>query len=59
MKRSNYLLEKRREFVHNYVLNNQHKQMKIVILELSERLFLSERTIYSIINKGTEMLEAS
>jgi len=48
MKRCNNLLEKRRKFVQNYVLNNQHKPMKIVILELSERLFISERTIYNL-----------
>ncbi|MFC5048242.1 hypothetical protein ACFSTE_02355 [Aquimarina hainanensis] len=51
MKRSYGLLEKRRMFVHKYISENQDRQMKIVVSELSERLFLSERTIYNIINQ--------
>ncbi len=59
MKRSNNLLEKRREYVQKYVFENQHKQMKRVVLELSERLFISERTIYNIINQEVVMVRAS
>mgnify|MGYP001793841997 CR=1 FL=1 len=51
MKRNYELLEKRRKFVQNYVSNNQDRQMKQVVAELSEQLFLSERTIYNIINQ--------
>jgi len=59
MRRSSNLLEKRREFVQNYVKENQHKQMKSVISELSELLFLSERTIYNIINQDISKLQIS
>ncbi len=52
MKRNYQLLEKRRKFVQNYVSNNQDRQMKQVVAELSEQLFLSERTIYNIINQA-------
>jgi len=51
MKRNFELLEKRRNYVQNYILENQDKQMKLIVNELSERLFLSERTIYNIINQ--------
>lgn len=51
MKRSLSLLEKRKEFVEGYITENQEKQMKLIVSELSERLFLSERTIYNIINQ--------
>ena len=51
MKRSLGLLEKRRKYVHEYVFQNQHKQMKLIVAELSEQLFLSERTIYNILNQ--------
>lgn len=51
MKRSYELLEKRRKYVQNYVADNQHKQMKLIVAELSDQLFLSERTIYNIINQ--------
>ncbi len=49
MKRSTNLLEKRKQFVERYVHNNQDKQMKVIVCELTERLFLSERTIYNIL----------
>lgn len=52
MKRSTDLLDKRREFVMTYIKNNSHKQMKVITFELSEMLFLTERTIYTIINEG-------
>lgn len=58
MKRSRTLLEKRREYVINYLNRNQAKQMKVVVSELSDTLFLTERTIYTIINEGLS-LEAS
>lgn len=51
MKRSSELLEKRRKFVQNYICDNQEKQMKLIVAELSELLFLTERTIYNIINQ--------
>ncbi len=51
MKRNTNLLEKRKDFVKGYINNNQEKQMKLIVAELSERLFLSERTIYNIINQ--------
>lgn len=59
MKRSRELIEKRRIYVQSYVESNQHKQMKQIILELSETLFLSERTIYNILNQHTIQLHAS
>ena len=51
MRRKVKLLEKRKQFVEGYIDSNQHKQMKIIVADLSERLFLSERTIYNIINE--------
>jgi hypothetical protein len=36
----------------NYLNRNQAKQMKVVVSELSDTLFLTERTIYTIINEG-------
>ena len=50
MRRSNKLLEKRRAFVLEYVQENQEKQMKVIVSELSEKLFVTERTIYTILN---------
>ncbi|MFT5890886.1 MAG: hypothetical protein ACI9Y7_000984 [Dokdonia sp.] len=55
MRRSNKLLEKRRAFVLDYVLENQEKQMKVIVSELSEKLFVTERTIYTIINEGVQL----
>lgn len=52
MKRNLTLIEKRRRFVQDYVKQNQDKQMKLIVAELSERLFLSERTIYNILNQN-------
>lgn len=52
MRRSRTLLDKRREYVINYLNTNQAKQMKVVVSELSDNLFLTERTIYTIINEG-------
>ncbi|WP_433836053.1 hypothetical protein [Flavobacterium anhuiense] len=52
MKRSRTLLDKRRDYVINYLNRNQAKQMKVVVAELSDTLFLTERTIYTIINEG-------
>lgn len=49
MRRSKELIEKRKEFVTNYVNHNQSKQMKVIVTELTELLFLSERTIYNIL----------
>ncbi|MEP0263806.1 hypothetical protein [Dokdonia sp.] len=55
MRRSNKLLEKRRAFVLDYVQENQQKQMKVIVNELSEKLFVTERTIYTIINEGVQL----
>ncbi|WP_299683442.1 hypothetical protein [uncultured Dokdonia sp.] len=55
MRRSNKLLEKRRAFVLAYIQENQEKQMKVIVSELSEKLFVTERTIYTIINEGTQL----
>ncbi len=55
MRRSNKLLEKRRAFVLEYVQENQQKQMKVIVNELSEKLFVTERTIYTIINEGAQL----
>jgi len=49
MQRSRLLLEKRKQFVHNYVKNNPDKQMKLIVAELTERLFISEKTIFNIL----------
>ncbi len=51
MKRNEKLLEKRKNFVTNYVNKNKSKQMKVLVGELSEMLFLTERTIYNILTK--------
>ncbi len=55
MRRSNKLLEKRRTFVLDYIQENQEKQMKVIVNELSEKLFVTERTIYTIINEGVQL----
>ncbi|KAF2515232.1 hypothetical protein [Flavobacterium foetidum] len=55
MKRSRTLLEKRRDYVLNYINTNQAKQMKVVVAELSDSLFLTERTIYTIISEGLSL----
>jgi len=55
MRRSKSLLDRRRNFVMDYVNSNQAKQMKVVVLELSEKLFITERTIYKIINEGLSL----
>jgi hypothetical protein len=52
MRRSKTLLDKRRDYVISYLNRNQAKQMKVVVSELSDTLFLTERTIYTIINEG-------
>lgn len=49
MKRSKDLLEKRKQFILDYLNKNDHKQMKVIVQELTEILFISERTIYSVI----------
>ncbi|WP_299212765.1 hypothetical protein [uncultured Dokdonia sp.] len=54
MRRSNKLLEKRRLFVLDYIQENQEKQMKVIVNELSEKLFVTERTIYTIIQEGVQ-----
>ncbi|MFB9079017.1 hypothetical protein ACFFLS_10035 [Flavobacterium procerum] len=55
MKRSRTLLDKRRDYVLNYINTNQAKQMKVVVAELSDSLFLTERTIYTIISEGLSL----
>ena len=55
MRRSNVLLEKRRAFLLEYIQENQEKQMKVIVSELSEKLFVTERTIYTIINQGSQL----
>lgn len=55
MKRDKTLLAKRRDYVINYINKNQAKQMKVVVAELSDTLFLTERTIYTIINEGLSL----
>jgi hypothetical protein len=50
MRRSKELQEKRKEFVDNYIHAGlkEGKQMKVLSMELQERLFVTERTIYNI-----------
>lgn len=55
MKRDNELLEKRRQYVSKYILDNKDKQLKVITSELSEQLFLTERTIYEIMTKCPEI----
>ncbi|NQY30136.1 MAG: hypothetical protein HRT69_11780 [Flavobacteriaceae bacterium] len=59
MRRSKSLLDRRRNFVMEYINSNQAKQMKVVVLELSEKLFITERTIYKIINEGLSLSHVS
>ncbi len=49
MQRCKNLLKKRKHFVETYVKDNPTKQMKVIVSELSERLFISEKTIYNIL----------
>ena len=58
MKRSKELLRMRRQFVNDHVAKNGHKQMKVIVSELSEKLFVSERTIYNILNEATVLESA-
>jgi len=51
MKRSKTLLDKRKTFIHNYVEDNSAKQMKVIINELVNKLFISEKTIYNILKQ--------
>jgi hypothetical protein len=51
MKRSKELLSKRKQFVQKYVEDNSTKQMKVIINELVEQLFISEKTIYNILKQ--------
>jgi hypothetical protein len=55
MKKDKNIQDKRREFVMDYLEKNKEKQKKVIVLELSERLFLTERTIHSIINEGRNL----
>lgn len=50
MKRSKELQQKRKTFVDKHIYEglSSGKQIKEVVLELQETLFLSERTIYNI-----------
>lgn len=52
MKRSTELLEKRRLFIHSYIELNKQKQMKVVVADLIDLLFISERTIYNEMMKN-------
>ena len=49
MKRKSDLIERRRKYVEDYILQNHERSIEQLIFELSERLFLSERTIYGIL----------
>ena len=49
MKRSPELLIKRQQFIKDYLEKNSDKQMNQVVKDLSDRLFLTQRTIYNII----------
>lgn len=53
MRRDKELLEKRKQFVENYISegSKEGKMMKVLVQELQDRLFLSERTIYNIISE--------
>lgn len=51
MKRNKDLLEKRKQFIIDYLKRNEHRQIKVVVQELSERLFITTRTIYLAIEK--------
>lgn len=53
MRRSRELIQKRKKFVTDYVTRNQSKQMKLIVAELTDLLFLSERTIYNILTENT------
>ena len=54
MKRRNDLTKKRRIWINNYVSQNQHKQMKVILSEISEIIFLSERRIYQILKEDIQ-----
>jgi len=52
MFRDKKLLEKRYDYVMKYINDNQSKKMGVIVEELSNSLFLTERTIYAIIDKA-------
>ena len=51
MRRSKELLERRKKFIQEYVENNSEKPMKVIVLELVDKLFISERTIWGILKE--------
>lgn len=53
MKRSNILLKKRKAFVDDYfkVQTHEGKNISEIVIALSERLFISERTVYNIMSE--------
>lgn len=51
MKRSKQLLEKRNQFVKAFIDDKRHMLITDVVTELTEILFISERTIYNIIKQ--------
>lgn len=51
MKRSKQILENRKQFIADYCKKNSGLQQKVVVMNLSERLFLSERTINQILSE--------
>ena len=54
MKRNLELLKRRKEFIMNYFKDNSKKLTSIVINELQEILFISEKTIYNIISEESD-----
>lgn len=51
MRRSNKLIEKRRQFIKEYYLRRKNEeeniQVKKIVYELSDRLFITTRTVIS------------
>lgn len=59
MKRNRALLEKRNLFILNYLNANQQKPITQIVQELTEKLFLSEKTIYNIIRETSAVQQLS
>ena len=51
MKRNTELTERRKNFISEFLDKNNHKQMKVIISDLEDTLFLSKRTLYMIIRE--------
>ena len=51
MKRIKEYVQERKEYLIAYFIKNRNKQIKVVVAELSDYLFLSEQSVFAIIKE--------